>query len=353
MSIAIVWVVFLAVVGFLILLDLGVFHREAHEITVKEALSWTIVWVAFALLVNVGVYFLYRDNWFNFLGHLSPLERLNPWHAAQEFFTGYVVELTLSVDNLFVMAVIFRFFNVPKALQHTVLFWGILTAVILRGVMIAFFGVLIKTFEVPTYLVFGGLLFWSGVKMLTQKEEEIDPDQSWIIRQVKKFYPVSSAFDGKKFFTKLNGKTAITPLGLALVLVEGADVMFAIDSVPAIYVITKEPFLVFTSNICAIMGLRSMYFALAGMMDRFHHLKSALAYLLAFIGIKMLLIPLQELIHMTTGQHVELKINRYLSLAIIAGILMTGVLASLITKPKHEKGEEDALVQDRHPENRT
>lgn len=346
MAIAAVWTIFLVLVLLLILLDLGVFHREAHDISVKEAMSWTVVWVMFALLVNVGVYFLYKHNLFGWQDHLKPDDRLPAWKAAMQFLTGYLVELSLSVDNLFVMAVIFRFFNVPNKYQHTVLFWGILTAVILRGVMILAFGELFHHFEIPACIVFGSLLVFSGAKMLTQKEDEIDPDQSWLIRVVKRVYPVSTSFDGKNFFTKLHGKTAITPLGLALVLVEGADVMFAIDSVPAIYTITKVTFIVFASNICAIMGLRSMYFALAGMIDRFEYLKISLSFLLTYIGVKMLLKPIAWAVTSMTGNNVHLEIPTPISLVIIVGILALGVISSLIAERRggHNKDKEPPLV---------
>ena len=348
MAIAIVWITFLVLVLFLIMLDLGVFHRDAHDITVKEAMTWTVVWIAFAFVVNVGVYFLYKHNLFGWQDKIPDAEKLGAWDAAIKFLTGYLVELSLSVDNLFVMAVIFRFFNVPNKFQHTVLFWGILTAVILRGVMIVAFGELFHHFEIPACIVFGSLLLFSGAKMLSQKEDEIDPDQSWLIRMVKKIYPVSTTFDGKKFFTKLHdGKTAITPLGLSLVLVEGADVMFAIDSVPAIYTITKVTFLVFASNICAIMGLRSMYFALAGMIDRFKYLKTALSFLLAFIGVKMLLKPLSWAITKITGNEAHFEIPTPISLTIIVGILAMGVMASMIAEQRDSgKSKEEKLVGD-------
>lgn len=310
---ALVWGIFLLFIVGLLLLDLGVFHRKSHEIKVPEALAWTAVWVSLALVFNVFIYFLYEHNW----GWVDiRVEHLNGAQAAIQFLTGYLVEKSLSVDNIFVIAMIFAYFQVPLSEQHRVLFWGIFGALVLRGLMIYAGVTLIEHFDWLVY-VFGLLLLASATKMLIVRHDSIHPDRNIVVRLAKKIYPFTSEFEGSRFFTIRNGQKAATPLLLALILVETSDIMFAIDSIPAILAVTRDPFLVFTSNVFAILGLRSLYFALAGMMARFRYLKMSLVFLLAYIGVKMLL-----------AHHYP--IPNLVSLAIIGGILVVGVAASVI-----------------------
>jgi tellurite resistance protein TerC len=308
-----VWLGFIGFVVVMVALDLGVFHRRAHVVRVPEALVWTVVWIALALAFNVLVYFLYEGNWGGWSSALS--HQLTGRQAALQFFTGYVVEKSLSIDNIFVIAMVFAYFRVPLAQQHRLLIWGVLGAVVLRGVMIAAGAVLIARFEWIVY-VFGVLLLASAAKMLVTRHDSLDPDRNVAVRLTRRFYPVTSEYEGSRFFTKVGGQRAATPLFLALILVESSDVMFAIDSIPAIFAITTDPFLIFTSNVFAILGLRSLYFALAGLMDRFRYLKTSLVFVLAYVGVKMLL----------THHH---PIPNLVSLGIIGGILGVGVLASV------------------------
>jgi tellurite resistance protein TerC len=301
------WGGFVAFVLAMLALDLGVFHRKSHVVSTKEALAWSCVWVALALLFNVGVW---------------------TWMGADrglEFLSGYLIEKSLSIDNIFVFAVIFRALRIPAALQHGVLFWGILTALGLRAVMI-FAGVaLIERFHVLVY-VFGGFLVLTGVKLLFQKES--DPGDGWGFRLVRRLVPSTERYDGARFFTVENGRRLATPLFVALLLIEFTDVVFALDSIPAIFAVTLDPFIVFTSNIFAIMGLRSLYFLLAGAVDRFHYLKVGLAAVLMFVGLKMALVD-------------WVKIPPVVSLPVIAALLAGSIVASLArprTAPSSTEG---------------
>lgn len=307
-----IWLSFLALIAVVVALDLGVFHRKVHVVTLPEALGWTAVWVSLALVFNVGVYYLYEINP---SGWDMDTEQLTGAEAAVQFFTGYLVEKSLSIDNIFVIAMIFAHFQVPLAEQHRVLFWGILGAVILRGLMIIGGVALLQRFDWLVY-VFGALLIFSAVSMLVIRHDKLAPDNNAVIKLVRKIYPVTPDFHGSHFFVRVDGVKMATPLFLALVLIETSDVTFAIDSIPAIFAITQDPFIVFTSNIFAILGLRSLYFVLAGLMEKFRYLKTSLVFLLAFIGVKMLLMhhhPIPNLV----------------SLAVIGGILTVGMLASL------------------------
>lgn len=310
---AAVWLGFIAFVIAMVALDLGVFHRKAHVVRVPEALAWTAVWIALALAFNVLIFFLYQENWGGWSTVLS--HQLSGRQAALQFFTGYIVEKSLSIDNIFVIAMIFAYFRVPLVQQHRLLIWGVLGAVVLRGIMIATGAVLIARFDWIVY-VFGVLLLASAAKMLVTRHDNLDPNKNVVVRLIRRFYPVTSEYQGSRFFTEQGGRRAATPLFLALILVETSDVMFAIDSIPAIFAITKDPFLVFTSNVFAILGLRSLYFALAGMMDRFRYLKTSLVFVLAYVGVKMLL----------AHHH---PIPNPVSLGIIGGMLGVGVLASV------------------------
>ncbi len=315
-----IWTSFIVMVTLFIAIDLGAMNRKAHVIGMREAVGWTSMWVSLALLFNVFVYFLYDGNLFP--GHIQTAG-LSGSEAALQFLTAYVVEESLSFDNMFVIAIIISTFRVPPEHQHRLLFWGILVAVVLRGVMIALGATLLDRFEWITY-VFGGLLLVSAARMMTMHDDEFDPNHSLMLKLARRMYPVTTKFNGRHFFAEENGRRVATPMFLALMLIEGCDVMFAIDSIPAVFAVTRDPFLVFTSNIFAILGLRSLYFVLSGMMDRFHYLKMSLVFLLAYVGMKMLLTH-------------HFPIPNYVSLLMIVGILGVGVLASLMSPPKPVK----------------
>jgi tellurite resistance protein TerC len=301
------WVGFVGFVLAMLSLDLGVFNKTPHVVSAKEAGIWTGVWVALALLFAGGLAVLVDHQ------------------AALTFLTGYVIEESLSVDNIFVIVLIFQFFRVPAQYQHRVLFWGILGALVMRGLFIAVGAALLSRFEWIIY-VFGGLLVVTGIRMAVKQDEEFDGNENAVVKLVRRFLPVTADFRGKHFFTIENGRRYATPLMLVLVLVEATDLIFAIDSIPAIFGITRDPFIVFTSNIFAVMGLRSLFFLLASVVTKFHLLKYGLAVILTFVGAKMIL---EAWIH----------INIMLSLGIVIGVLAASIVASLIwpqTKPASE-----------------
>jgi len=308
------WGGFLLLIVAFLAFDLGVFHRTPHAITVRDALGWTAVWIALALAFNVVVYFMYEHHWMGIgstIGH-----ELSGRQAALQFLTGYVVEKSLSLDNIFVIALIFGYFHVPLPFQHRVLFWGILGALVLRGAMILAGAALLDRFDWMVY-VFGGFLIVTAVKLLVSRHENLEPERNPLIRLARRVFPVTDRIEGPGFFVHQGGRRAATPLFLVLLLVESTDVVFAVDSIPAIFAITRDPFLVFTSNVFAILGLRSLYFALAGLLHRFRYLKSGLVFVLAFVGVKMLL----------SHHH---PIPTPVSLAVIGGILGVGLIASLV-----------------------
>jgi tellurite resistance protein TerC len=302
------WGGFLLFVLAMLALDLGVFHRKSHVVRATEALVWSLVWVGLSLVFNAGVWM---------------------WMGSErglEFLSGYLIEKSLSVDNIFVFAVIFGALRIPAVHQHRVLFWGILTALVLRGVMI-FAGVaLLERFHFLIY-VFGAFLVLTGLKLLVQKEK--DPEQGLGFRLVRRFVPATTRYDGARFFTRENGRRVATPLFVALLLVEFTDVIFALDSIPAIFAVTRDPFIVFTSNIFAILGLRSLYFLLAGAVGRFHYLKAGLSAVLIFVGLKMALVDV-------------VKIPPAVSLPVIAGLLAVAVVASLRRPPTAPAGAQAA-----------
>ena len=316
------WLGFIAFVFFMLALDLGVFHRRAHQVNVREAAIWTVVWVATALLFNAGVYWMYEHNWLGI--NTTAGVALTGREAALQFFTGYVIEKSLSLDNIFVFAVIFTFFGVPTTSQHRVLYWGILGALIMRGAMIAAGTALIQRFDWIIY-VFGGLLLVTAIRMLFLREERMDPDRNLLVRLARRCYPVSSGFDGQRFFTRVDGRRAITPLLLVLLVIESSDVLFAVDSVPAVFAVTRDPFLVFTSNVFAILGLRAMYFVLAGALRLFRYLKTSLVFVLLYVAVKMLI-----------SQHVHIPV--LYSLSAICAILGMGFAASLIANARERRG---------------
>lgn len=307
-----IWLAFLVFVFTMVALDLGVFHRKIEAPTVRNALIWTTIWIGMALLFNVVVYLLYENNYpWASLG----TEHLTGKEAASQYLLAYVLEKSLSVDNIFVIAMIFSYFRVPLELQHRVLFWGILGAVILRGVMIALGVALINRFDWIVY-VFGALLLYTAVKMLLLRQETVDPAENPLVRLAQRWVPVTDRYHGSHFFVRIDGKRVATPLFLTLLLVESSDVMFAVDSIPAVFAVTRDPFIVFTSNIFAILGLRSLYFVLAGYMGKFRYLKNALVFVLAYVGVKMML---------SNHYHIPGDV----SLGVILGILGVGIFASI------------------------
>ncbi|MFM9996822.1 MAG: TerC family protein [Phycisphaerales bacterium] len=340
---------FILLVVVFLALDLGVFHRSAHVVSAKEAATWSAVWVGCALAFSVFVYFGYERHWLGLglgvpvVGKPGETATIGGLTAAEHYLTGYVIEWSLSVDNLFVIAVIFSYFAVPPKYQHRVLFWGILGALVMRGGMIALGAVLIQRFGWITY-VFGGFLILTAVKMAFAGSEGVHPDKNILVRAVRKIWPVTSHYDGQKFFTRVPGPggrlvRAATPLFLALLMVEFTDLVFAVDSVPAIFAITGDPFIVLTSNVFAILGLRSLYFLLANMLGAFRFLKPALVAILLFVGIKMLLV------------HSPLKIDATVSLGVVVGLLASGVGASLLfpAKPRETGAGPAREPQDAHP----
>lgn len=311
---------FLALVVVFLALDLGVFHRTAHEVKFKEALTWSIVWIASALVFTVFVYYAYERHLMTLglnvpiLGKPGETATVGGAEAAKLFLTGYLIEKSLSMDNVFVIALIFGYFAIPNKYQHRVLFWGIVGALLMRGVMIGIGAGLVARFSWIVY-VFGGFLILTALKMLFIKSET-DPSKNPIVRLVKRLYPVSDSFDGQNFFTRINGKRYATPLLLALVMVEFTDLIFAVDSIPAIFAITADPFIVFTSNIFAILGLRALYFCLAAAIQSFQYLKTALIAILLFVGVKMMIISV-------------LHIPALVSLVVVVAMLAAGILASI------------------------
>jgi tellurite resistance protein TerC len=297
------WIGFHLFIFLMLALDLGVFHKHTHKVPVKEAVIWTVIWVALALLFNLFVYFEF--------GKIKALE----------FLTGYVIEYSLSVDNIFVFILIFSYFAVKGQYQHKILFWGILGALIMRGIFI-FAGVaLINRFH-WIVLIFGAFLIFTGIKMLFQKESVVDPEKNAIVRFFKKFLPVTNTLHGDKLFLWQNDRLYATPLFLVLLIIESSDLIFAVDSIPAILAISQDRFIVYTSNIFAILGLRSLYFAIAGIMEYFRYLKVGLAFVLSFVGFKML------------AAYLNFNIPIVLSLVIIICILLISILASVAFKEK-------------------
>jgi tellurite resistance protein TerC len=293
-----IWAGFLAFVLAMLAVDLGVFQRHTHAVSMREAAIWSAVWIGLALTFDAILYL---------------------WHGPQpamEFLSGYLMEKALSVDNLFVFALIFTLFSVPRLYQHRVLFWGVLGALILRGAFVAAGTALFSHFDWIIY-VFGAFLVFTGGKLAFQKEVEIHPESNPVLKLVRRFLPVTPAFEGERFLIHRAGQLMATPLLLVLVVVETSDVVFAVDSIPAVFGVTQDPFLVYTSNVFAILGLRALFFLLSGAMERFHYLGLALSAVLVFVGVKMLI---SEVVHIPIA----------VSLSVIAGLLVVAVGASLI-----------------------
>lgn len=307
----IIWILFLSAVIFFLALDLGIFNRTPHIISMKEASMWTGIWVTLSFLFSGVIYWLYTTD------YIANPTLLKPHLASVKFITGYLIELSLSIDNIFVIAIIFSSFRIPQKYQHRILFWGILGAIIFRGLMIYFGIMLVNKFSWMTY-IFGAFLIFTAVRMFFSKEneEKFDPKHSLGYRILGKIIPITTHTEKEYFFTKINNKTFATPLFVALVIIEVTDILFALDSVPAILAITSDPFIVFSSNIFAILGLRSMYFFLANMLDKFSYLEYSLIAILVFVGIKMLI-------------HDYVEFPEWLSLGFIALSLLMGILVSL------------------------
>jgi len=307
------WAGFILCVIVFLALDLGVFHRQAHVVKFKEALIWSSIWFTLALL---------------FAAALVPLRGKT---EAVQFVTGYLIELSLSMDNVFVIALIFAYFRVPSQHQHRVLFWGILGALIMRGLMIGAGAALIQRFLWTLYL-FGAFLVFTGVKMLFASDEAIHPERNFVLRLAKRYFRVTPEFHRQKFALRNEGKFMLTPLALVLLMVETTDLIFAVDSIPAVFAVTTKPFIVFTSNVFAILGLRSLYFVLAGAIAYFRYLKIGLAFVLVFIGIKMLLDP-----HDEPEKWFQVDISSSVSLLVVALILATSIALSVAAARRARK----------------
>jgi len=292
------WIGFNVFVLAMLALDLGIFHRKAHAISIKEASIWSFVWIALAMIFNAGIYFFSGPE------------------PALQFFTGYLIEKSLSVDNIFVFVLLFTSFSVPEAYQHRVLFWGVLGALVLRGMMIALGVVLLETFHWIIYL-FGAFLLFIGIRMCLHTEAEVHPERNPLLKLVRRIVPVTRDYEGDRFMVRRAGHIWATPLLLVLLVIEITDLIFALDSIPAIFAVTQDPFLVYTSNVFAILGLRSLYFVFANVIGKFHYLKLGLAVVLSFVGAKLIL----------TGIY---HISTALSLAVIAAILAAAIVASVV-----------------------
>ncbi len=302
------WIIFNLFILLLLGLDLGLLHRHAKAVSLKEAAWWSVIWVIVALLFNVFIYFSRINGWIEFAAGTNP---------ELEYFTGYLIERALSIDNIFVFLILFRYFAVEPRFQYRVLFWGILGALIMRGAMIAVGVALIARFHWVLY-IFGLFLVWTGGKMMFAGGEQVDPQHNAVLRWARRFLPMAKSYEGQKFFVRQEGIWRATPMSLVLLIVETTDLAFALDSIPAIFAITKDAFIIYSSNVFAILGLRALYFLLAGVMDLFRYLSHGLAIVLIFIGVKMLAEPW---VHIGTG----------LSLGIVGAVLAIAVLASLVS----------------------
>ncbi|HEX7150337.1 MAG TPA: TerC family protein [Thermoanaerobaculia bacterium] len=307
------WITFSLFVLGMLALDLGVFSRKPHEVHPKEALSWSLVWITLAMIFNAWIWYEFGSQ------------------KALEFLTGYLIEKALSVDNIFVFVVLFASFAVPKIYQHRVLFWGVIGAIVLRAIFIALGAALISRFHWIMY-VFGAILIFTGIKLMAQKEENPHPERNPIFKAVRRLIPATGEYHGKAFFIREAGRRVATPLFIVLVAIEVTDLVFAVDSIPAIFAVTTDPFIVYTSNIFAILGLRALYFLLAGVIDKFHLLKMGLALVLLFVGTKMVIVDWY-------------KIPIGVSLGVIATLLIGSVVASLIWPSKAETHVEDPTEQ--------
>jgi tellurite resistance protein TerC len=296
------WILFNAFVLGMLALDLLVFHRKAHSVSLREAFAWSVVWISLALIFNLGIYYMWGSE------------------KAMEFLAGYLIEKSLSVDNIFVFIMIFTYFAVPPMYQHRILFWGILGALIMRAIFIAAGAALLSAFHWIIY-IFGGFLIITGIKMFFAGEEKIEPEKNPAVALLRRWMPITKDFHGQRFFVRIDQRIWATPLFVVLLVIETTDVIFAVDSIPAIFAITLDPFIVYTSNIFAILGLRALYFLLAGILEMFRYLKIGLSFVLCFVGVKMMLVDFY-------------KIPIGISLGAVAGILGISILASFFIQSK-------------------
>ncbi len=302
------WIGFNLFILLMLALDLGVFNRKSHVVSSREAIIWSLVWISLSLIFNAIIYF--------FWDKMVPSSMYSNGEAALAFFTGYLIEKSLSVDNIFIFILIFSFFRVPAAYQHRVLFWGILGALVMRGILIVVGAALLKEFDWIFY-IFGAFLIFTGIRMARhQDEEQVHPEQNPVVKLFRKLMPVTENYEKGRFFVRQAGRLMATPLFLMLLIVESTDLVFAVDSIPAIFAVTRDPFIVYSSNVFAILGLRALYFLLANVMDKFQYLKLGLSAVLTFIGIKMVI---ADIYHIPIG----------VSLAVVAIILMISIVASL------------------------
>ncbi len=320
-----IWATFIAIIIVFLALDLGVFHKHEHEIRSKEAATWTAIWVSVALGFSGVIYWLFES------GLTENPNGLTPGTATLKYITGYLIALSLSIDNVFVIAVIFKAFSIPPLYQHRVLFWGILGAIVFRGLMILFGVALITHFDWIIY-VFGVFLLYTAYRMYRSEEHEFNPQNSWVFRQLKKVFPITSHIEGHAFFIKQMGIKSATPLFVALIVIELTDILFALDSIPAILAITADPFIVFSSNILAILGLRSMYFLISRMLQKFRFINYSLVVILAFVGLKMIF-----------SHHVE--VEEWISLTVIVVSLTAGILLSVMIPEKTGGDSEDKAAK--------
>lgn len=310
------WIGFNVLIVGLLVLDLAVFHRRSHAVSIKEASLWSLIWISLALLFNASIFVFKGPD------------------PALQFLTGYLIEKSLSVDNIFIFVLIFTSLSVPAAYQHRILFWGVIGALLMRGLLILLGVALLDTFHWIFYL-FGAFLVITGVRMAVQKEKEIHPEKNPLIRFIKRFVPVTDTYENGHFVVKRAGKFIVTPMLLTLVIVEFTDLVFATDSIPAVFAVTQDPFIVYTSNVFAILGLRSLYFVLAGVVEKFHYLKIALAIILVSVGLKMLVASLVE-------------IPTWLSLLFIVLVLSVAILASFLRARKHQHRETASTGKQEH-----
>ena len=313
------WVGFNLFVLAILALDLGVFHRKAHALSLKEASIWSVVWITLAMVFNAGLYLFAGPE------------------PALQFFTGYLIEKSLSVDNIFIFLLLFTFFKVPAAYQHRVLYWGILGALIMRGTLIAVGVALIESFHWIIYL-FGAFLIFTGIRMGFHKEIEVHPENDLLLKFIRRFVPVTENYEHDRFFVRRAGQVMVTPLLLVLLVIDTTDLIFAVDSIPAVFAVTRDPFLVYTSNIFAILGLRSLYFVLAGIMEKFYYLKLGLSVILTFVGVKMVL---ADVFSLPTALSLVV-IAVVLTIAIVASIVRTRHQAAKSREPEAQAGEASA-----------
>ncbi|HMN32752.1 MAG TPA: TerC family protein [Chitinophagaceae bacterium] len=320
------WIIFIIFLLIALIIDLGIFNKNPHVVSVKEASIWSVIWVSVALLFSIVIYFAFDNKWISNPTHISP------YTAVVKYITGYLIELSLSVDNIFIIAVIFSSFAIPKKYQHEVLFYGVIGAIVFRALMIYFGIALINHFTWITY-VFGIFLLITAYKMLVQSDEEYNPKKSKLFILIKKIFPVTYMLNGDKFFLRRKGIRAATPLLIALIIIEFTDLFFAIDSIPAILAISADPFIVFSSNILAVMGLRSMYFLISNMLNKFRYINYSLVAILAFVGIKMII-----------GHYVN--IPEWVSLGVIVLSLAIGIYASIQIPEKPKESTEEYQQND-------